>query len=337
MPAAANKALDKASIPQGGYVQSGLSNPLHGSRKDIVSVAGRLATYSSGAPTPAGPPNPLLLIHSVNAVASAFEVKPLYDLYADRRPVEAVDLPGFGQSERHDREYNARMMTDAVHATVARLREANGNLPIDAVALSLSCEFLARAAAEDPAAFRSVAFISPTGFEGKARDARVAGNRGKPWLIKALYWPIWKRGVFRLLTMRPVIRKFLEKAWGSKTIDEPLLEYDCQTAQQHGARHAPYYFVAGYLFSTDILRIYESLQLPVWMAYGVRGDFVDYRHKDRIAGRSNWTIEQFETGAFPHFEVLDQVAASYDAFLAQLPTENNKSAPGFHPALLPIP
>jgi pimeloyl-ACP methyl ester carboxylesterase len=310
-------------------VRSGLANPLHGSRTDIISTAGRLATYSSGTALPGGIPNPLLLIHSINAVGSAFEVKPLYDLYANTRQVHAVDLPGFGQSERHDREYNARIMTDAIHTVVAKLREANGNQPVDAVALSLSCEFLARAAVEKPEAFRSLAFISPTGFEGKARDNRVPGNRGKPWLLKTLYWPIWKRGIFRLLTKRPVIRKFLEKAWGSKNIDEPLLDYDCETARQHGARHAPYYFVAGYLFSTDALRLYETLKLPVWFAHGVRGDFVDYRHKDRVASRANWTIVQFEAGAFPHFEVLDQLARSYDSFLDEFKVADH-SAPELH-------
>ncbi|MDF3812973.1 MULTISPECIES: alpha/beta hydrolase [Rhodopseudomonas] len=317
-------------------MRPGLANPLHGSRTDIASTAGRIATYTSGTATAEGPANPLLLIHSINAVGSAFEVKPLYDHYADKRPVHALDLPGFGQSDRHDREYTARMMTDAVHATVAKLQEANGGQPVDAVALSLSCEFIARAAMENPAAFRSLALISPTGFEGKARDASVPGNRGKPWLLNALNWSVWDRGIFRLLTMRPVIRKFLEKAWGSKNIDEALLAYDYETGQQPGARHAPYYFVAGYLFSTDALRVYESLQLPVWMAHGVRGDFVDYHHKDRVANRANWHIEQFETGAFPHFEVLDQVTRSYDSFLGALTTMADTSAAS-HAAAAPGP
>jgi hypothetical protein len=70
------------------------------------------------------------------------------------------------------------------------------------------------------------------------------------------------------------------------------------------------------MFSKDILRIYESLRLPVWMTYGTRGDFVDYRHKNRVEGRPNWTIVKFEAGALMHFEMLDQVTRSYDQFLA---------------------
>jgi hypothetical protein len=112
------------------------------------------------------------------------------------------------------------------------------------------------------------------------------------------------------------MRKFLEKAWGSKQIDEPLLDYCTVTTRQHGARHAPYYFVAGYMFSTDVLRLYESLKQPVWMAHGVRGDFVDYRHKTRVEGRPNWRIVTLQSGAFPQFEMLDQVTQSYDEVLA---------------------
>jgi len=300
-----------------GHARSSLANPVAGARTDIVSVAGRLATYSAGTASPDGDTTPLLLIHSINAAGSAYEIKPLYDHYAKTRPVYAIDLPGFGQSDRDDREYNQRIMTDAIHAAVEQIRQAHGPQPIDALALSLSCEFLARAAHEAPEAFTSIGLISPTGFEGRARDGRAPANRGKSWLIDTLKFPLWDRGFFNLLTARPVIRKFLEKAWGSKTIDEPMVEYDYATTHQPGARHAPYYFVAGFLFSTDILTIYEKLRLPVWMAHGVRGDFVDYRHKSRVAGRANWTIVQFDTGAFPHFEVLDQVVSSYDQFLAK--------------------
>ena len=38
---------------------------------------------------------PLLLLHSINASASAYEVKPLFEHYRQQRPVYAPDLPGF--------------------------------------------------------------------------------------------------------------------------------------------------------------------------------------------------------------------------------------------------
>ncbi|ABE38559.1 alpha/beta hydrolase fold [Rhodopseudomonas palustris BisB5] len=310
---------NETTIPRNakqGYARSNLANPVGGARADIVTKVGRLATYSLGMTSSDDTTRPLLLVHSINAAGSAFEIKTLYDHYAKHRPVHAVDLPGFGQSDRDDREYTARLMTDAVHAAIARVQEVHGPEPIDVVALSLSCEFAARAAAEKPDAFNTLGLISPTGFEGKARDEAEPATRGQSWLLSTLRFKLWDRGFFNLLTTRPVIRKFLEKAWGSKDIDESMLDYDYHTTHQPGARYAPYYFVSGYMFSKDILRIYESLRLPVWMAHGVRGDFVDYRHKSRVAGRSNWTIVKFDAGAMLHFEVLGEVVRSYDQFLA---------------------
>ena len=42
----------------------------------------------------------------------------------------------------------------------------HGERPLDALALSLSCEFLARAACAEPGRYRSLALASPTGFAG---------------------------------------------------------------------------------------------------------------------------------------------------------------------------
>ena len=95
-----------------------------------------------------------------------------------------------------------------------------------------------------------------------------------PWLHGLLSIPLWKRGFFSALTSRASIRFFLQKTWGAKEIDEGLLEYDYITTHQHGAENAPYYFVSGYLFSTDAMKLYQNLSMPVWMAHGVRGDFV---------------------------------------------------------------
>jgi hypothetical protein len=123
------------------------------------------------------------------------------------------------------------------------------------------------------------------------------------------------------------VRYFLQKTWGSKNIDEGLLDYDCLTTRQPGARHAPYCFVSGFLFSGDITRIYESIELPVWMAHGVRGDFVDYRHKRTVEARPNWTVRVFQTGALPYFEALEEFVREYDAFLERVHVGRERGEP----------
>jgi pimeloyl-ACP methyl ester carboxylesterase len=293
-----------------------------GERRDLRSKAGRLSYYC------AGPENsePLLLVHSINAAGSAYEMRPLYEHYRERRRVYALDLPGFGFSDRSDRDYTPRLMTDAIHAMVTEIQRIHGHAPIDAIALSLAAEFLARAASESPQALRSIALISPTGFDRSTPDeAPVGSTRARPALREAFSFPLWSRAFFDLLTSKPSIRYFLQKTWGARQINESLLEYDYLTTHQPDAQHAPYAFVSGFLFSRDIQRIYRSLELPVWMTHGVRGDFTDYSQTTVFSAKPNWRIQVFPTGALPHFELLDEFAQAYDAFLADAPRCNARS------------
>ena len=290
--------------------------PVSGQRHEIGSPVGRL-TYYSAAPATGGNLPPLLLIHSINAAGSAYEIKPLYEHYRQSRTVYALELPGFGHSERGKRVYTVRMMTDAIHAIVARIQESHGRAPIDALAVSLSCEFLARAISEKPLAFRSAALVSPTGLSGKTRDGGDPnGTRAMPWLHAIFERPLWSQGLWNALASRRSIRFFLRKTWGSDNYDEGLAEYDYLTTHQPGAQHAPYYFVSGYLFSTAIMKIYMTLTLPVWMTHGVRGDFTDYRNKAKLQDRDTWRIDVMDSGAMPHFEQREQFIAMYDEFLA---------------------
>lgn len=302
-------ALEKSSAERQDFPP--LTDPVSGHRTDLNTPSGRIALYSASADVPGVP---LLLIHSINATPSAYEVKPLFDHYTGKRPVYALDLPGFGQSDRSDRDYTIAIMTGAIHAAVDEIRRRH-SAPVDALALSLSCEFLARAALERPASFRTLAFISPTGFEREARADTEGGTRGKAWLRAAFKFPLWSKSFFELLTSRASIKYFLKKTFGSAEFDHGMWDYAYLTTHQPGARHAPYDFVSGYLFSNDALLLYRDLTHPVWMAHGVRGDFVDYRHKTYVEGRPNWSFEVFPSGAFPHFEMLGALTRSYDAFL----------------------
>jgi pimeloyl-ACP methyl ester carboxylesterase len=264
----------------------------------------------------------MLLIHSINASGSAAEMRPLHDHYRMGRTVVAMDLPGFGFSERSDRNYTPRLMTDAVHAITDQIRARLGASPIDALALSLSCEYLARAAVERPGRYRSLALVSPTGFRGLRPWRGAPGStRCIPWLYRALRGPggHWGGAVFRALTRPGVIRYFLRRTWGSKEIDEALWAYDLLTTKAPGAEHAPLHFLSANLFSADIHDVYEKLDMPVWMSYGVRGDFTDYRGRVIVEARPNWRFTVFPTGALPYFEKPQDFTDAFTEFLATPP------------------
>ncbi len=289
---------------------------LDGERREFSGRAGQLSYYVAG-PAVANGAAPLLLIHSLNAAASPYEVRPLFDHYRQSRRVYALDLPGFGFSERSRRDYTPRLYTDALLDMLDEIARESGPAPVDALALSLGSEFLARAATEQAGRFATVALVSPTGFRASDNFYGAPGSsRGLPFLTKVYEFPLWSRPLFDLLNSRASQRYFLAKTFGSnEAIDQGLLEYDYLTAHQPGAQHAPYCFISAIPFSADINRIYDTLDLPVWLAHGVRGDFNDYSGTPKLAARPNWQLQVFQTGGLPHFEQPDAFFAAYDGFV----------------------
>ena len=264
--------------------------------------AGMLHYYADRS----GDGTPLLLLHSVNAAASAYEMRPLFEHYRGQRPVYALELPGFGFSQRGDRPYTPRVYTNAIIGFLETQVEG----PVDVVALSLSSEFAARAALERGPNVRSLALISPTGL---SRDEERRGpNEG---LHRALLFPLWSQALFDLLTTRRSIRSFLRRSFYGEP-DERLVDYSYKTAHQPGARFAPFAFVSGKLNSPDIREgVYEQLRHPVLVLY----DEDAYTGFDALPGlmerHPNWQAKRIvPTRGLPHFEQPEQTFQALDAF-----------------------
>jgi pimeloyl-ACP methyl ester carboxylesterase len=278
---------------------------------------GRLNYYVAGTGNP-----PLLLIHSVNAAASSYEMRPIFERLREQRRVYSLDLPGFGFSDRSDRPYTPRLYTDAVLEMVKMIQQEHDSagMPIDVMALSLGGEFVVRAITEEPEHFRTLALISPTAFYGNERRyGPTESTLANPTLYKTFTVPLWSRPFFDLLNTRPVQKWFLSKSFGSEaTVDAGLAEYDYLTAHQPGAQHAPFAFVSGMLFSGDIDHLYDSLTLPVWVAHGNRGDFGAFSAQRATERGEHWHVQGFETGALPHFEQPEIFIDHYQTFLNQV-------------------
>jgi pimeloyl-ACP methyl ester carboxylesterase len=328
MPPSIASKSSKAPIPDADSTRratrdsgSGLPPALNAERSFIWHQGLRVALYLS---MPQNRPSnalmtPLVLVHSINAAASAAEVKPIFERYADERPVLAIELPGFGASDRKPVEYTPQLMMDCITRAVEHLRELGFQRPVDLLAVSLSCEIAARAVLDRPAAFRSVALVSPTGFESRRPEPYEDGRtKDKPWLRRLLESGPWSNALFVLLTSEKSMRKFLERTWGSKDIDEELLAYNLLTVAQPGARHAPYAFIGGALFTRGVRHLYAQLTVPVWMIHGCRGEFAKVDGLKQFTPLGRWTIEPIDAGAMPYFEHPADFALRYDAFIEGL-------------------
>ncbi|ABF44867.1 alpha/beta hydrolase fold protein [Deinococcus geothermalis DSM 11300] len=264
---------------------------------------GQVAYYADSR----GSGRPLILTHSVNAAASAYEMKPLWDAYAGTRPLYALEWPGFGSSDRPDERYTPELMAQALRALVAELGTA-----VDVVSLSLGSEFAARAALDEER-IRSLALISPSGLgepRGSSQEA-TARDRGE-----RLYRTLHAVGtpLYALLRTRPSIHYFLSRSFRGP-VNQGLIEYSLETSHQPGAKYAPLAFISGLLFTPDAYRmLYSRLRIPTVVLYD-QDAFVSFEQLPMFVqqpGRSAVRIPG--TDGLPQFEKLPEVRAALDAF-----------------------
>lgn len=292
-----------------------LDEALEAEQLDFQSQhAGRISYYADQS----GQGTPLVLLHSINAASSAFEMKPLFEHFQGKRPVYALDLPGFGFSERSDRLYSPLLYQYAINDF---LQDVVGE-PADVAALSLSCEFAARAAVHQPELFRSLVMISPTGFNPPRMDkiAARADQRGsKNQLYAGLAVPVWNRPLYDLISSRPSIQFFLNKSFEG-LVPEHFVDYAYQTAHQPGAQYAPTYFLSGKLFTPAVReKIYQALDLPVLVIYD-RDPYTNFEMLPVLLRECDqWKGARISpTKGLPHWEAPQRVFSTMVDFWSEL-------------------
>jgi pimeloyl-ACP methyl ester carboxylesterase len=249
---------------------------------------------------------PLVLVHSVNAAASAYEVRPLFLHYRSRRPVYALDLPGYGFSSRENRHYSPELYQDSI---AEFLREVVGE-PADVVALSLSSEFAARAALAEPDLFASLALVSPTGFGPDQNSQKKSTN---PYPV--LSFPLWGRPLFDLIATRASIEYFLAKSFLGPVPGE-MIEYAYATAHQPGAEHAPLRFISGNLFTLGVReQVYDRLRVPTLVLYD-RDNFVSFDMLPATLSASDFVqaVRLVPSLGLPQFEHLEDMVEVLNRF-----------------------
>ena len=240
------------------------------SREAIDAERQRLATPGAGVLSyycdECGDGRPVLLVHAIHAAASSYEMRNLFESLRAERRVYALDLPGFGFSQRGGMPYSWPMYQAALSQMLDHISNLWGE-PVDIIASSLSCEYAAAVAACAPERVASLVLLSPTGFEHPTRSSdapylRPQPSRGWQTLVRAA-------GVllYDMLTTRPSLALYLRRSFAGP-VDPDLLEYAYATSHQLGAHCAPLAFVQGDLFpAADPQRIYASVTVPVLVLY----------------------------------------------------------------------
>lgn len=264
--------------------------------------AGRVLCYHRP-----GAGRPLLLLHSMNAAPSAYEVSPFFDRFTLDRPLYAPDLPGFGRSARSDRPYRPALFATAI----VQMIDAIGAGPVDILALSTTAEFAARAARDAPARIASLVLVSPTGLSRRRDGPSKAGPR----VLRVFRTPGIGSTLYRLLRSRRSIRFFLDKAFEDRA-PQAMVDYACRTTRVPGASNAPFYFLSGQMFAPDAVGdLYLPLQQPVLVLYD-QDPNIGFDYLDEVLDKGHaWQAERIPgTRGLPHFEKPAETQRALESF-----------------------
>jgi pimeloyl-ACP methyl ester carboxylesterase len=296
-----------------------------------TSDAGAISYYEDTS----GEGRPLVLLHGIHAAGSAFEMRTLFHEFRGERPVYALDLPGFGFSQRGGMPYSAKTYVNAIEHVLRHIAMESPDGSADIVALSLSSEYAARVAAELPELVHSLVLISPTGFE---RIAQGDVHRTEP--------PAFLRSVARVggelfydaLVTRSSLSHYLKKSFAGK-LDRGLLEYSHSTSHQPGAQYAPLAFVSGELFpSGDPKQAYGNVKVPALVLYDEDPYVTFHGLRAFVLRNPNYQAERVaHTRGLPHIEARERtmriVRGFWDKLEADEAGERQRTQPRWVAAL----
>lgn len=254
---------------------------------------------------------PLLFVHSINAAPSAIELKPLFQHFRSYRSVYAPDLPGFGRSTRHVGMMTASDFAKNISSIIDQMSPSE---PPDVIALSLGCEFVARAVVECGATVRSLTFISPTGFSRRQPPPLQAQKR----LRRLFDFAGFGRGAFKLLRLERSVRYFYGMNF-SGSVPSELVAYALKTTRQPAAHEMPLQFLSMSLFTPNAVGLlYEKLDVPVLVLFDEDPN-VTFELFEQFEDSPTWQFKRIGPSlGMPQWEHPEKTVAAIESFFAEL-------------------
>ena len=249
----------------------------------------------------------VLLVHSINAAASAHEMRAPFARLAPHYRVVAVDLLGFGDSDRPQMVYTAELYRDLI---IDVARALGGNVRV--IAVSLSSAYAITAAHHAPDAIRAVSVICPTGLE----DLVVPSQPGSAYRLLA--GPVGA-AIFAGLVSRVSMDYFLGQMTyaDASRCDAVMRDMYYRVAHRPGARWAPICFVTG-LLNCDLRDVLPHLAQPLQVSWGRLASTTPVARLARFrAVAPTADVQLFDAGMAVQDECPDAYADAVQAFFAR--------------------
>jgi pimeloyl-ACP methyl ester carboxylesterase len=204
---------------------------------------------------------PLLLIHDFSPGASSFEWRKNIDALAEQFRVYAIDLLGFGLSDRPSIEYTAETYADLIGDFI---KEMIGK-PTIVVAHGTSAAYVIADAYRRPQLFDRLILVSPPqSILQETTPGRL--DAARKFFLRM---PVIGQFIYNMLTTRPVIRSYYEDRsyYNPGLVTDELVEYVYTSAHQSNARYPVASFLSGYL-DMDVHEAAARLKVPAIAMWG---------------------------------------------------------------------
>lgn len=204
---------------------------------------------------------PLLLIHGFAAGASSYEWRKNVDALAGQFRVYAIDLLGFGLSDRPSIDYTAEDYADLIDDFVNEVIHG----PTIVVAHGLTCAYVIANAYRRPQLFERLVLVTPHAslLQETVPDSRHAA------LKFVLRTPILGQFIYNLLASRQAIRSRYDRQdyRNPGLITDELVEHTYISAHQQNARF-PIASLLGNALTKEVREPLAHLQVPVVAIWG---------------------------------------------------------------------
>ena len=255
----------------------------------------------------------LVLMHDLQPTSSAHEMRPLFEYFRWRRPTFAVDLPGFGHSDRFGSPCPPARSAAVLGQLLRQLRRTEP--PLDLVTLGRGSEVAARIARDEPGLVRSIVMLEPAPL-GAAHRAAL------DWLgayLRQLLGERVSRAVFALSLARPLVRHSLRARFHGLP-DEGLLAYEQAIARAPGVVYrARLAALALRSCASETVSLYRALTVPVLVVHDSRGARAAQLEAFLHGRHNRFALRVSPTRGMPHFERRLETAAALERFWQTLP------------------
>ena len=235
--------------------------------------------------TPDAPP--LIVLHTPEIGGSSYEFRALVEQLAHYYHVYALDLLGFGLSDRPNIHYTGETYTTLCQDFLTHVVLQ----PAIVIASGLSCSYAIALASTQPRLCERLILLSPHALfnAGQRQDS-------------VLQQPFVGLCVYAFLTMRIVLHSIIARQKQDHSVSESELNYIYASTHQLGAQYAAVAFLSGRLL-LDVSHSVETLKTPTLLVWGANTSSADWSIAEFYA--VNDTIQELliqGAGLRPHEE-----------------------------------